>query len=126
MQNKNPIFLQKFHHVGAVVFWHLAYYNKVDAIIVGTILNSGVHTIMYTYYLLSLFKIKLTCIKPFITTGQIVQLVVGNLYGTIYYYPPVETWWNYSTILAFDLYIYILIYLFIAFYLKTYVYKKFK
>ena len=120
MQNKNPIFLQKFHHIGAVICWHLSYYYKVDAIIIGTILNSGVHTVMYTYYMLSLFKIKLAALKPFITTGQIIQLVVGNVYSAIYYYPPTETWWNYSIILFFDVYICVLVYLFLEFYLHSY------
>lgn len=123
MQNKNPIFLQKFHHIGAVICWHLSYYYKVDAIIIGTIFNSGVHTVMYTYYLLSLFKIKLTALKPFITSGQIIQLVVGNVYSAIYYYPPIETWWNYYIILFFDVYICVLVYLFLEFYRKSYVKK---
>jgi hypothetical protein len=124
MQNKNPIFLQKFHHVGAVICWHLTYYNKIDAIIVGTILNSGVHTIMYSYYLLTLFKIRLTSLKPLITTGQIIQLILGNLYGSIIYYPPVETWSNYYNILFFDFYILILILLFANFYYNSYIIKK--
>ena len=123
MQNKKPIFLQKFHHVGAVICWHLCYYYKVDAIIVGTILNSGVHTIMYTYYLLSLLKIRLTHLKPLITTGQLAQLISGNMYSFVYY-PPVETWKNYSIILFFNLYINVLIYLFFKFYLDNYVNKK--
>jgi len=123
MQNKKPIFLQKFHHIGAVICWHLCYYYKVDAIIIGTILNSGVHTVMYTYYYFTLFKIKFTALKPFITIGQIIQLVVGNVYSAIYYYPPIETWWNYSIILFFDVYICILVYLFLEFYFYSYIQK---
>ena len=124
MQNKNPIFLQKFHHVGAVIGWHLCYYNKVDTIVLGTILNSGVHTIMYSYYLLTLFKIRLTSLKPLITTGQIIQLILGNLYSLIIYYPPVETWSNYYVILFFDFYILILILLFANFYYNSYIIKR--
>ena len=126
MQNKKPIFLQKFHHVGAVICWHLCYYHKVDAIIIGSILNSGVHTVMYSYYLLSLFKIRIAYIKPIITTGQLLQLIGGNVYSSIYYYPPVETWKNYSIILLFNGYIAVLIYLFGQFFRKNYLDKKIK
>jgi hypothetical protein len=124
MQNKNPIFLQKFHHVGAVICWHLTYYNKVDAIVVGTIFNSGIHTVMYSYYLLTLLKIRLTSLKPLITSGQIIQLIAGNVYGSIFYYPPIETWSNYIIILLFDLYIIVLIFLFSKFYYNSYVCDK--
>lgn len=124
LQNKNPIFLQKFHHVGAVISWHLCYYYKVDAMVVGSLLNSGVHTVMYSYYLLSLFKIRLTSIKPLITTGQILQLIGGNVYSAVYYYPPVETIWNYSIIVSIDVYIAVLIYLFGQFYWNNYIVKK--
>jgi len=124
MQNKKPIFLQKYHHIGAVICWHLCYFYKVDAIIIGSTLNSGIHTIMYTYYLLSLFKIRLSYLKPFITTGQIVQLIFGNIYSIVYYYPPVEKWWNYSIIIFSNLYIVVLVYLFFQFYIDNYVNKK--
>jgi hypothetical protein len=78
---------------------------------------------MYTYYYFTLFKIKFTALKPFITIGQIIQLVVGNVYSAIYYYPPIETWWNYSIILFFDVYICVLVYLFLEFYFYSYIQK---
>jgi len=124
MQNKKPIFLQKYHHMGAVICWHLCYFYKVDAVIIGSLLNSGIHTIMYTYYLLSLLKIKLTYLKPFITSGQILQLVCGNIYSIACYYPPVEKMWNYSIIIFTNVYVFILTYLFYQFYLENYINKK--
>jgi len=123
LKNREPIFLQKFHHIGAVICWHLCYVYKVDAIVLGTLLNSGVHTIMYTYYLLTLFKIKLSFIKPVITSMQLVQLTVGNMFSAYYYYPPVESAINYSIILFTNAYIFVLIYLFSDFYKTNYLQK---
>jgi len=120
LKNKEPIFLQKFHHIGAVICWHICYINKVDAILIGTVLNSGVHTVMYTYYLLTLFNIRLTLIKPFITKMQLVQLVVGNLICAYNYFPPVESYINYGCILFTNAYVFVLIYLFSDFYQKSY------
>jgi hypothetical protein len=120
MKKKQPIYLQKFHHVGAVICWHLCYVYKVDTVVLGTFFNSAVHTIMYSYYLLSLFNLRLGFIKPWITGIQLVQLSSGVAYSIYYYYPPVETWWNYSIILFFDAYIIVLISLFVDFFVKTY------
>jgi hypothetical protein len=120
MNKKKPIFLQKYHHIGAVICWHLCYNYKVDAIIIGSLLNSGVHTVMYSYYLLSLYKIRLPYIKPWITIGQLVQLVSGAFITTIVYFPPIETNINYTIILLFDIYIIGLVYLFSDFYQKSY------
>jgi GNS1/SUR4 family len=114
-KGKTPIFLQKFHHIGAVFFWHLCYVYGVDAIVLGSIFNSGVHTIMYSYYLGTLFKLNLRWIKPHITTLQIAQLAAGLTISSVAYAPPVETAWNYGIILLFDGYIAALIWLFLRF-----------
>ena len=120
LKNKEPIFLQKFHHIGAVICWHICYIYKVDAILVGTVLNSGVHTVMYTYYLLTLFNIRLNLIKPLITKMQLAQLVVGNLICAYNYVPPIESYINYGCILFTNAYVFVLIYLFSDFYKKNY------
>jgi len=125
LQNKNPIFLQKFHHVGAVICWHLCYYNKVDCIWMASILNAFVHTFMYTYYLLSIFKINsIYKYKKYITLLQIVQLTSANIVSPYLYFPPIETIKNYSIIIFFNTYVLILIYLFIQFSYKSYLIKK--
>lgn len=122
LNGKNPIFLQKFHHIGAVICWHFSYVYKVDCIWMPTILNSFVHTIMYSYYLGCLLKIKqVKFIKKYITSLQLIQLSIPNFFGMYLYYPPVETEFNYNIIKLFLVYIYILIGLFIQFYYNNYV-----
>lgn len=75
LNGKSPIFLQKYHHIGALICWHLCYVYKVDAIWIATILNSFVHTIMYSYYLGCLLNIKIRFIKKYITSLQLCQLI---------------------------------------------------
>lgn len=123
LNGKKPIFLQKYHHIGAVLCWHLMYYYKVDIIWSATILNSFVHTIMYSYYLGCLLKISsVKIIKKYITTLQLCQFFV--LYSNFYFYkPPVETFFNYMIINLFALYGVGVIYLFGEFYYKEYINK---
>ena len=120
MKGRNPIFLQKYHHVGAAICWYLCYEYNVDMIIFGTILNSGVHSVMYSYYLMTLLKWNVRGIRMYITSGQMVQLITGASYGLYYYYPPVETTSNYWIIIFFNVYIYGLIYLFGQFMVDNY------
>lgn len=126
VKGREPIFLQKYHHVGAVICWHLCYKYDVDMIVFGTILNSGVHSVMYAYYLMTLLKINIRGMRMYITTGQMVQLVVGGTAGLYFYYPPVETTWNYGIIVFFNLYIAGLVYLFGQFMVVNYFSKPLK
>jgi len=76
LNGKTPIFLQKYHHIGAVICWHLCFVYKVEGIWIATILNSFVHTIMYSYYLGCLLKFnKVRFIKKYITSLQLCQLI---------------------------------------------------
>lgn len=121
LHGKKPIFLQKFHHVGAVLVWHLCYVYKVDAIWISTLVNSFVHTIMYFYYLgcfLGLNAVRR--IKQYITTLQLVQLCVPSVVALWKYRPPVETPFNYGIIVFFVSYVAVLVYLFLEFYWRTY------
>ena len=118
-KGRKPIFLQTFHHLGAVWMWHMSYYNKVDAIGIGSLFNSGVHTIMYTYYLLNHLKFNLSSIKNYITYIQITQLLSANLSSLILYYPPRETLGNYIIIFVSNMYIVTLVYLFVNFLSKS-------
>jgi hypothetical protein len=72
-QGKAPIFLQKYHHVGAVICWHLAWRYKLDSIIVASAVNAFIHTLMYLYYLLTLYKVDVRFIKPYLTYLQIMS-----------------------------------------------------
>lgn len=120
LNGKTPIFLQKYHHVGAVLSWHLVYVYKVDVVWMPTLLNSFVHTIMYSYYLGSLLKInQVRVIRKYITSMQLCQFCV--LYVNSYFYrPPVETWFNYYIILFFAAYGLGVIGLFAKFYYENY------
>jgi len=122
LNNKTPIFLQKFHHIGAVICWHLLYVYKVDFIWIPTFVNSFVHTIMYSYYLGCLLKIKwIRFIKKYITCLQLTQLTVPISITLYFYYPPVETLFNYQIMLIFFIYVSVLIMLFVQFFYKNYV-----
>ena len=124
LNGKTPIFLQKYHHIGAVISWYLMYQYKVDMVWMATLLNSGVHTVMYSYYLGCLLKIKqVRIVKKYITTMQLCQFFV--LYSNFYLYrPPIETWFNYGIITFFATYGLGIIWLFGKFYYDSYVVKE--
>lgn len=124
LNGKTPIFLQKYHHIGAVISWHLMYIYKVDMIWMATLLNSFVHTIMYTYYLSCLLKIQqVRFLKQYITSLQLCQFFV--LYVNFYFYrPPIETWFNYYIIIFFATYGVGIIGLFGKFYYDSYIQGK--
>ena len=123
LKGKKPIFLQKYHHIGALISWHLFYYYKLDAVWTATIINSFVHTIMYFYYLGTILKInQVKIIKKYITTLQLCQFF--TLYLNFYFYMPSnETLFNYKIIYIIALYGTGLIILFGNFYYKEYIRK---
>lgn len=117
LNGKKPIFLQKYHHIGAVICWHLCYFYKVEGIWIATLLNSFVHTTMYLYYLGCLLKIQqLKIIKRYITTLQLCQLIPQPLCLYLYNNDP-----QYSILLFFTFYSVGLVILFSNFYYKNYV-----
>lgn len=119
LKGKKPIFLQLYHHSGAVISWHLAYTYKLDCFWIPTLLNSFVHTIMYTYYTLSLFKIEfIRSIKKYITLLQISQLFF--LFSAFILYKNIETERNWNLMLLCGVANIIQIGLFIDFYKKNY------
>lgn len=119
-KGRKPIFLQKYHHIGAVICWHLGYKYDVDMFMFGSLFNSGVHTVMYFYYLMTIFKINIKRMRMYITVAQILQLLSGSMLGLICYRPPIETIFNYRIIILFNIYIYGLLYLFFKFMLDNY------
>jgi hypothetical protein len=127
LNGKSPIFLQKYHHIGAVICWHLHYIYKVDCIWIPSIANSFVHTIMYSYYLGCLLKInQVRFIKQYITSLQLMQLFIPNFVCLYYYAPPIETIFNYNLIKMFVGYVSILVILFSDFYYVNYIKQKCK
>jgi hypothetical protein len=124
LHGKNPLFLQKFHHIGAVICWHLCYVYKVDSIWIPTFVNSFIHTIMYSYYLGCLLKInKVRFIKQYLTSLQLIQLTIPNYFSLYYYYPPAETIFKYNIIKIFTVYVFCLVILFGQFYYNNYIVK---
>lgn len=125
LNGKTPILLQKYHHMGAVICWHLGYYYKVDSVWIPSIANSFVHTIMYSYYLGCLLKINnIRFIKKYITSLQLTQLIIPNFICLYFYMPPIETKLNYNIIKIFVLYVSVLIVLFSQFYYNNYIKMK--
>jgi len=121
LQRKKPLFLQKYHHVGVVLVWHLFYFYRIEGIWTATLLNSFVHSIMYTYYLGSLLKISIfKYIKKYITTIQLLQFFA--LYINFYIYrPPIVSTFHYFIIKITGLFGTGLVILFADFYRKTYI-----
>ena len=129
LKGGSPIFLQKYHHFGAVWAWFILLYADSTAVLIPCILNSFVHTVMYSYYLLSIFdKKNLKSIKMFITLLQIVQLKYGLIISvfdyTLYHYSKMNSLNRYILSgLFFQSYTFILILLFLDFSYKQYVRK---
>jgi hypothetical protein len=116
LNGKSPIFLQKYHHIGAVLSWHLCYFYKVEGIWLATILNSFVHTIMYLYYLGCLLKLnQVRFIKKYITSLQLCQLIPQPI--CLYLYNTDD---NYNILLFFTFYSVGLVMLFGRFYYDNY------
>ena len=117
LNGKSPIFLQKYHHIGAVICWHLTYVYNVEGIWIATILNSFVHTIMYSYYIGCLLKInQVRFIKKYITSLQLCQLITQPI--SLYLYNSDE---NYNILLFFTFYSVGLVILFGRFYYDNYI-----
>lgn len=122
LKGRKPIFLQTFHHLGAVIVWHLCYYYESECILIATMFNSFVHTIMYWYYMETCMlepRPYIKYIKKYITSMQIVQLVSGCILSCVYY-PVVKSRESFFAHLVFQLYVVVLIVLFVQFSRKTY------
>lgn len=123
LKGNDTIFLQKYHHTGAVVVWYLSTYYRSPAIIIATVLNGFIHTLMYTYYLLCLLGYRFNAVKPFITSSQLTQLIGGNIIVYIYYLPYSSTFDIYWSTQVFLWYVNILVVLFLDFSYKNYIRK---
>jgi hypothetical protein len=120
LNGKTPIFLQKYHHIGAVICWHLTYVYKVDTVWIPSIANSFVHTIMYSYYFCCLLKInQVRFIKKYITTLQLTQLFSTMVISNVLY-TPIETTRNIYLMWVANIYNTGLLLCFIQFYNRTY------
>ena len=121
LNGKSPIFLQKYHHIGAVLCWHLTYVYKMDCVWMPSLLNAFVHSIMYSYYLGCLLKIeRVRFIKKYITGLQLCQLVVMFISSNYLYK---ESGIKQTIVWIVNVYDIGLIFLFGKFYYENYVEK---
>jgi hypothetical protein len=119
-KGRRPIFLQKYHHIGAVIGLWIIICSKSTAGYIFMVLNSFIHTIMYAYYALTVWKIKVPC-KFVITILQMIQFVSGLSLGSFQL-------WTYDCLTPSDrfcisyhlAYVSVLFWLFRRFYSKTY------
>lgn len=80
LQKKRVIFLGWFHHTTVMLYcWH-AFHNCVAPGLWFATMNYSVHSVMYTYYFLMVFKplrAFARAMAPFITAMQILQMAGG-------------------------------------------------
>lgn len=124
VKQKKVSILQSYHHAGAVlVMWGLCY-TQATSVVVFVGLNSAIHTVMYTYYLLCACGLRLPG-KSCITTAQIIQFFLG-IFGTLKMFLMGETCQTYPQQIALGAahaYVVPLIALFANFYIKSYTTK---
>ncbi|XP_055447692.1 elongation of very long chain fatty acids protein 3 [Psammomys obesus] len=84
---KRPlIFVHWYHHSTVLLFTSFGYKNKVPSGAWFMTMNLGVHSIMYTYYTLKAAKVKHPSMLPMVITSlQILQMVMGAIFGILNY-----------------------------------------
>jgi hypothetical protein len=81
IKNKKPSFLQVYHHAGIVITMWGGVASQGSWILIVVLLNSGIHTLMYTYFLIKTIWPKMTIKQAkYLTTAQIVQFFTGITY----------------------------------------------
>ena len=77
-QGKEPSFLQIYHHTGIVAIMWGAVASQSAWLIFVVLLNSFIHTLMYTYFLLKTLYPKMEIKSArYLTTAQIGQFLFG-------------------------------------------------
>jgi len=86
LKGHKTIPLHLYHHVIMLWgTWSWGRYEAFEGMLWCVIVNSIIHTFMYTYYLLAVFG-KRVWWKKYLTGAQIVQFLTGMIYVTIYLY----------------------------------------
>mmetsp|Transcript_4227 Transcript_4227/g.4636 ORF Transcript_4227/g.4636 Transcript_4227/m.4636 type:complete len:283 (-) Transcript_4227:341-1189(-) len=81
MKGRSPSTLQVYHHAGVVLSMWGAVASQGAWILIVVLLNSAIHTLMYSYYLVkTLYPKKKIGAAKYLTTAQIVQFVAGISY----------------------------------------------
>ncbi|KAE8136545.1 ELO family [Aspergillus pseudotamarii] len=85
MKGRNSSFLQTYHHAGVMLCtWAGVRYASPPGL-VGLLLNSVIHTLMYFYYTLATLKVAVPGLLKRILTGmQIAQFILGSIFAWSY------------------------------------------
>ncbi|KAL1787520.1 elongation of very long chain fatty acids protein 3 [Sigmodon hispidus] len=84
---KRPlIFVHWYHHSTVLLYTSFGFKNRVPSGGWFMTMNLGVHSIMYTYYTLKAAKVKHPSFLPMVITSlQILQMVMGTIFGILNY-----------------------------------------
>lgn len=119
-KGRRPMFLQTFHHAGAILLmWHLTLQGN-PMVWVFVVFNSFIHSLMYVYYALTAVG-HAPAWKMAMTMLQLAQFAAGNVVCSYPYFnkgclTAEETW----TLTAVLTYVTVLIVLFTLFAIKSY------
>eukprot|EP01062_Namystynia_karyoxenos_P014388 TRINITY_DN15185_c0_g1_i1.p1 TRINITY_DN15185_c0_g1~~TRINITY_DN15185_c0_g1_i1.p1 ORF type:complete len:299 (+),score=127.27 TRINITY_DN15185_c0_g1_i1:97-897(+) len=84
LKKKETIPLHLYHHVVMLLLcWSWVRFGWLEGSLWCVIVNSIIHTFMYTYYLLAALGRRVWW-KKYLTSGQIFQFCTGTLYVTVY------------------------------------------
>ena len=120
LKGKQPIFLQTFHHVGAVWITWVLTAARADSIYIFIVLNSTIHTIMYFYYFLTCFGYRPKW-SVLLTSMQIAQFIIGLASSIPYFIGlPCNVGLHYWAIVANNVYVVALVILFVSFFRNKY------
>ena len=124
LKSREPSLLQTFHHAGiAVLMWGLTI-TAASPVLVVVVFNSFIHTLMYTYYVMAAFNIK-SILKPYLTSMQVIQFLIGlSITLQTHFIPGCLNEAQGFIIWCMEIYTIVLIFLFGAFYIETYITKK--
>ena len=87
LKGKPSSFLQTFHHSGSILGLWTMCITRIPGMWIFTFLNSFIHTLMYYYFTLTCLGYRPTW-KRHLTTMQITQFLVGNVFGFAYIFIP--------------------------------------
>ncbi|KAJ5895672.1 hypothetical protein N7495_007363 [Penicillium taxi] len=81
-RGKKSSLLQTYHHAGVIICGWASLRYESPAYLVGIVLNSGIHTLMYSYFTVQSFGVSIPMsIKRSLTRLQIAQFVTGFFWG---------------------------------------------
>ena len=87
LRKQKLIFLHWYHHLVTLVYMSFAYKEFIALARWGITINFMVHAFMYSYYALRAFRVRVPrAVNVFITSIQLVQMVIGVIMTTYSFY----------------------------------------